>query len=308
MDGEAWRAETEADRAVAEQGRSRAAWYEAQAAQAVAGRDEALGAAQAEFYQAREDARVLAAGPGRFGRRAQLVREAEQRRAETAERWRGYYTQLPGERWPDETVAREATSAVDARLAHQLRFCEAEASKAADAAQQAEERTARRDTRREKALGHNELSATRRLELQASAETARAKLAEVRGAMTAGMAPEEVRAIDAVRDTQLKQARALGAARGELAARQARQLQRSWDRGRDRDGPASGSEFASGLEASAGAQTGVVEAQGKWPGFAVLNGRGSGYPGHLTPADGYLQLAALMRSRVASGRSRRGGY
>ena len=58
--------------------------------------------------------------------------------------------------------------------------------------------------------------------------------------MTAGMAPEEVRAIDAARDTQLKQARALGAAREELAARQARQLQRGWDRGRDRDGPGLG--------------------------------------------------------------------
>ena len=58
--------------------------------------------------------------------------------------------------------------------------------------------------------------------------------------MTAGMAPEEVQATDAARDTQLKQARALGAAREELAARQARQLQRSWDRGRDRDGPGIG--------------------------------------------------------------------
>ena len=61
-----------------------------------------------------------------------------------------------------------ATSAVDARLAHQLRFCEAEAAKAAHAAHQAEERTAQRDTRREKALAHNEMSATKRLELEAS--------------------------------------------------------------------------------------------------------------------------------------------
>ena len=52
---------------------------------------------------------MMAAGPGRFGRRAERVREAEQRRAETAGRWRGYYTQLPGERWPDEAVARVAT-------------------------------------------------------------------------------------------------------------------------------------------------------------------------------------------------------
>ena len=231
-----WRAETEADRAVAEQGRSTAAWYEAQAAQAVAGRDEAMHGARAEFFGAREDARVVAAGPGRFGRRAQLVREAEQRLAETAERWRGYYTQLPGERWPDHAVAQVATSAVDARLAHQLRYYEAEGGKAAHAAQLAEDRTAGRDARRKKALAHNEVAVSRRLGLEASAETARAKPVEARRAMTAGMAPEDVQAIDAARDTQLKQARA----REELAARQARQLQQGRDRGFDRGGPGLG--------------------------------------------------------------------
>ena len=86
------------------------------------------------------------------------MREAEQRLAETAKRWSGYYTQLPGERWPDQAVAQVATSAVDARLAHQLRFCETEAGKAAYAAQQAEDRIAQRDARREKALAHNEVA------------------------------------------------------------------------------------------------------------------------------------------------------
>ena len=105
-------------RAVAEQGRSTAAWYEAQAAQAVAGRDEALGAARAEFFGGREDARVIAASPGLLWRRAELVREAEERLPETAELWRGCYTQLPGERWPDEAVAQVATSTVDGHLAH----------------------------------------------------------------------------------------------------------------------------------------------------------------------------------------------
>ena len=210
MDEATWRAETEADRAVARKGaRSTAAWHEAQAAQAKAGRGELLEAAQAEFSQAREDARVIAAGPGRFGRRAERVREAQERRAETAERWRGYITQLPGEHWPDETVAQVATSAADARLAHQLRFCEAEIDKAANAAQLAEERMAQRDARREKALAHNEVAAARALELEASAEAARAKLVEERRAMTAGMAPEEVRAIDTARDAELERGRVL---------------------------------------------------------------------------------------------------
>jgi hypothetical protein len=234
LDEEVWRAETEADGAVAEKGRSTAAWYEAQAAQAVAGRDEALEMAQAEFFGAREDARVIAAGPGRLGRRAEQVREAEQRRAETAGRWRGYFTQLPGERWPDEAVAEAATSAVDARLAHQLRLCEAEVDKASHAAFSAEERIARRDARREKALVHNEVVAARRLELEASAERVLAKLAEARRAMTAGMAPEDVRAIDAARDAELHRAQVF---KSFLEERQTRQLHQGRDRGLDRGGP-----------------------------------------------------------------------
>ena len=235
MDEDTWRAETEADRAVAETGPGqRRRGTKAQAEQARAGRGELLDQAQAEFFEAREDARVIAAGPGRFGRRAERVREAEQRRAETAERWRGYFTQLPGERWPDQAVAQVATSAVDARLAHQLRFYEAEIDKAAHAAQQAEDRMARRDARREKALAHNEVAATRRLELEASAEAARAKLVEARRAMTAGMAPEEVRAIDTARDAQLERAQVL---RSVLQERRSSQLQPGWNRGLDRDAP-----------------------------------------------------------------------
>jgi len=234
-----WRAETAADRAVAERGRSTAAWYEEEAARARAGRGELFEQAQAEFFRAREDAKVVAAGPGRLGRRAQLVREAEQRRAETAERWRGYLTQLPGDRWPDEAVAQVATSAANARLAHQLRFCEAEVDKAANATQLAEERMARRDARRGKALAHNEVAAARQLELEASAEAARTRTIETRQAMTAGLTPEEVEAIDAARDAQLEHARVLAVARGENAGR-VRQFQPGWDRGLDRDGPGLG--------------------------------------------------------------------
>ena len=206
----------------------------------MAGRDEALGAARAEFFGGREDARVIAASPGLLWRRAELVREAEERLPETAELWRGYYTQLPGERWPDEAVAQVATSTVDGHLAHRLRFCEAEAAKAADAVQQAEERIAQRDSQREKALAHNEVAVARRLELEASSETALAELVEARRAMTTGMAPEDIRAIDAARDAQLKQARALKVAREQLAARQARQLQQGRDRGLDRGAPGLG--------------------------------------------------------------------
>jgi hypothetical protein len=154
-----------------------------------------------------------------------------------AARWRGYYTQPPGVLWPDETVAQAATCAAGARLAHQLRFCEAEAGNAADAAQQAEERIGQRAARREKALVHNEASAAKSLELEASARAARARMLERRQAVTASMAPEEVQAIDAARDAEIEHA--LVVARGEQA-RRARQLQAGWDRGLDRNRPGLG--------------------------------------------------------------------
>ena len=240
MDEATWRAETEADQATSQKGRAQVAWYEAEAAQAQAGRGEALETAQAEFFGAREDARTITAGPGRFGRRAERVREAEERWAEAAERWRGYIIQLPGAHWSDAGVAEASARAVEARLAHQLRFYEAERDKAAVTAQQAEQRIAGRDARRSEALAHNEAAVAKSHELEASARAARARVVGQRQEMTAGMAPEEVRVIDAARDVEIEQARAIEVARSELVAREARQHQQGWDRGRDRDGPGLG--------------------------------------------------------------------
>ena len=120
-------------------------------------------------------------------------------------------------------------------------FVRPRAGKAADAAQQAEERIARRDARRDKALAHNEASAAKSPRAGGLRPRRPGRgWSRQREAMTAGMAPEEVRAIDAARDAEIEQARAIEVARSELVARQARQLQQGWDRGLDRDGPGLG--------------------------------------------------------------------
>ena len=148
-----------------------------------------------------------------------------------AERWQAYCTQLPGERWPDQAVAQVATSALDARLAHQLRYYEAEIDKAAHIAQQAEERTTQRSSRRGKALAHNETLKGRRAHLADQAERARAELAGERQRLTAGMGPEEVTAIDAARDAQrAEQARLLEVVRSDRHRRE-----HGWGRGLTRD-------------------------------------------------------------------------
>ena len=96
---------------------------------------------------------------------------------------------------------------------------------------------ARRDARRGKALAHNEVAAARQLELEASAEAARDKLVQARQAMTTGLAPEEIRAIDAARDAELDRARVI---KSVLQERRARQPEQGRDRGLDRDGPGLG--------------------------------------------------------------------
>ncbi len=156
-------------------------------------------------------------------------------------RWRGYYTQLPGDRWSDETVAQAATSAVGARLAHHLRFCEAERDKAAVTAQQAEERIARPDARRSEALDHNEASAAMSLELEAFALAARARVVAQREAMTVGWPPMRSGSStppgtprSSTPEPWRQQVRQV------RQARQARQPRQGWDRGLNRDGPGLG--------------------------------------------------------------------
>ncbi|HTW09233.1 MAG TPA: AAA family ATPase, partial [Acidimicrobiales bacterium] len=240
-DEAAWRAESEADRAEARDGRTRAAWHEAELGRAKAARAGLFQQARAEFSQAREDARAVAAGPGLLGQRAARVAEAKARLAELAERWR--YHQLPGERWGDQAVAEAAERAAEGLLAQTLRFHEAEADKAGFAARTAERRMADRDERRARSLEHNESARGRRESLVAEAEMARAGLAERRQRLTAGMAPELVQAVDAARDAQ----------RAELArAREAQELAQELARGHHHDlgwdrGPGRGMDRDGGL-------------------------------------------------------------
>jgi len=181
-------------------------------------------AGQAEFSQAREDAKALSAGPGLLGHRAGRVAQAKARLAEVAARW-GYH-QLPGELWPDRAVAEAAERAAEGLVARTLRLHEAEADKAGFAARTAERRIADGDERRARSLEHNESARRRRDDLVAKTELARAGLAEQRQRLTAGMAPELVQAIDAARD----------AGRAELArAREARELAEELARGYHHD-------------------------------------------------------------------------
>ena len=243
LDEDVWRSETETDRATAEAGRAQVARYEAEAGRAKAGQEEALEQARADFFQAREDDRVLAAGPGLLGWRGERVKEAQSRLAELAQRW-GY--PLPGARWGDQAVAEAAQRAAEAKLAQQQRFYEAEIDKAGHVAYLAEDRMSHRDARRAAGLGHNEAAQERRAQLTRGAELARAELAGERQRLVEGMAPEEVAAIDAARDAQ--RAERAGAQEVVRSARQARHRGQGWDLGAGRERPGPEREGPSGSE------------------------------------------------------------
>ena len=98
--------DNQADRAAAAEARQRAAWHRAEAERIAAGRDQLVDTAIADYFAARDDARIIAAGPGLLGRKAHQVEAAQARRDETARRWAE--PQLPGSAWTDQAVRQAA--------------------------------------------------------------------------------------------------------------------------------------------------------------------------------------------------------
>ena len=94
--------DNQADRAAAVEARQRAARYRAEAERIAAGRDQLVHTAIADYFAARDDARIIDAGSGRLHRKASQVEAAHARREETA--WRWAEPQLPGSAWTDQAV------------------------------------------------------------------------------------------------------------------------------------------------------------------------------------------------------------
>jgi len=216
MADEAWQRDDQADREAAEQARQRATQHRADAQAAAGGRDEVVTTATAEFFAARDDARTIEAGPGRFGRKADQVHDAEARRAETARRWST--RQLPGSRWDDDTVRHDAAAAaeriVNTRVDHHMR----DADQADQGAETMDRQIAERDRSQQAERQTNERHAAQRDALVAAAERDRADIArrqEQRNEHVAAMTPDQVGAADQARNAYLAdQGRRVGAVQG----------------------------------------------------------------------------------------------
>jgi hypothetical protein len=210
----------EADQAAAAAARREAATERAEAERIIATKDELVARATADYLAAREDDRIIEAGPGRFGRKVAKVDEAHP----------------PGARWGDDAVRDRAAGTAERMVNAGAYTHRKQADQADQLAERHEQAVASRESHRRSAIWMDKSNAHNREILVAEVEHARERIAagrELRAQIVADMSPEEVRALDRSREV--------------LALAQARQRQveqhltastaHERDRGIDRGGP-----------------------------------------------------------------------
>ncbi len=224
----------EADQAAAAAARREAAAERAEAERIVATKDELVARATADFMAAREDDRIIDAGPGRFGRKAVKVEEARAHWNEVARRWPTGAP--PGARWGDDAVRHRAATTAERMVNAAAHTHRKQADQVDKLAEEHEQAVASRESQRESDLWMDKSNAHNREILVAKVERERERIAagrELRAQVVADVSPEEVRALDRSREA--------------LALAQARERQmedhlkastaHERDRGIDRGGP-----------------------------------------------------------------------
>jgi hypothetical protein len=227
----------EADQAAAAAARRDAAANRAEADRLAATEVELVARASADYMAAREDARIIEAGPGRFGRKAAKVDEAWDHRSEVARRWSD--PQLPGSGWSDEAVRGRAAGAAERVVDAGIRPHRMEAARADKVAEEHDRAVVRRDHSRESAISVNKSNARNREVLLAKVERDRARIAEgreLRAQVVATIIPEEVSALDQTRDALLVAQERQRRMEEQLEASTANERYRSIER----DGPGLG--------------------------------------------------------------------
>ena len=195
--------ENDVDRQAAAPARRQAAWHRGEVERLEASRGEVVEEATADYFAARKDARIIAAGPGRFHRRAARLEAAVAHRGDVARHW--VEPSPPGAQWSDDAVRHQALQGVGRILGPVVREHLAEAEKGRD-----ECRRLRRQDRAARALPRaavrlNDHNTERRQELIAKAECERAAIAGARAALdelAADLTPEDVVAADAAHDSR----------------------------------------------------------------------------------------------------------
>jgi hypothetical protein len=190
----------EADQAGAAAARQEAAGERAEADRIAATKDELVARATADFEAAREDSRIIAAGPGRFGRKVAKVEEAREHWREVYWRW---HEGPPSSDWSDDAVRSRAAGVAERIVNADVHAHRLQADRADKLATEHDNAVAQRERSRERAISRNERNAHDREVLVAEVERDRARVTEgreLRAEIVADMTPEEVSALDQARE------------------------------------------------------------------------------------------------------------
>jgi exodeoxyribonuclease V alpha subunit len=191
----------DADQAAAAAARREATAQRAEADRIAATKDELVARATADYMAAREDDRIIAAGPGRFGRKAAKVDEARDHWSEVARRWPD--SRPPDARWSDEAVQNRAAWVAERMVNAGVHAHRKQADQADKVAAEHEQAMERRDRSYENFRWLNKSNAHSREILLAQVEHDRERIAEgrdLRAQIVADMSPEEVSTLDRSRE------------------------------------------------------------------------------------------------------------
>jgi hypothetical protein len=220
----------EADQAAAAAARQEAAMERAEADRIAATKDELVARATADFEAAREDSCIIAAGPGRFGRKAAKVDEAREHWKEVHWRWH----EAPSSDWSDDAVHSRAAGAAERIVNADVHAHHVQAERADKLAAEHDKAVAQRERSRERAISRNERNAQDREVLMAEVARDRARVAEgceQRAEIVAAMSPEEVSALDQAREALVVARARQRQMEQQLEASKAHERHRGIDRG-----------------------------------------------------------------------------
>jgi exodeoxyribonuclease V alpha subunit len=201
MDDTVRERENQADRTAAAEARIRAGASRVEAERIATSRPQLAETATVDYYQARDDARIIAAGPGRLGRRAAKVEAAEARRAATGRRWGD--SQLPNVDWPDRTVRYAAESAVERTVTPAVRRHNDQAAREEQTAVDLDRQVTSRDREQAAARATNQRNIPKREAVIAATDRDLARIAHdraVRAEQAETMTPEQIAGADHERD------------------------------------------------------------------------------------------------------------
>lgn len=195
-----------AERAAADVARAAAAAHHGEADRITASRDDLAARVTADYLAARDDARIITAGPGRLHLHAGQVEAARDRCDDIARRWGT--VQLPGGAWSDHAVNQAAQQTAGRIVGPAIRRHHDQAAVEERTADSLDRQVTNRSDDHQRMLRTNQANVARRAETTRTAEAALEEISrrqQRRDELTAIMTPDQVATIDRAREALVEQ-------------------------------------------------------------------------------------------------------